>query len=266
MKFFLLFFLFLSLDAKKPELLLLKNYTKDSNVTGWMMSEKLDGVRAYWDGEKLFSRSGRILNTPKFFTKNFPKHELDGELWIKRESFSSVVSIINTKQETQRWKEIRYKIFEVPNAKGNLEQRLDKVKISKYISVIEQIKVKNKEHLKNFLKSVEDKSGEGIVVRDGNYPYYTGRTNKAFKVKSYKDEECRVVAYNKGNGKYENLLGSLSCRMNNRKVIKIGSGFNDEERRNPPNIGSIITFKYYGLTSKGNPRFPIFLRIKQEDK
>ena len=54
--------------------------------------------------------------------------------------------------------------------------------------------------------------------------------------------------------------------MKNNKVINIGSGLSDQERINPPNIGDTITFKYYGLTSKGNPRFPIFLKIYDKAK
>ena len=104
--------------------------------------------------------------------------------------------------------------------------------------------------------------GEGVVVRDGSLDYYTGRDNNALKVKSYVDEECKVISHNKGNGKYKNKLGSLNCKMDNSEIIKIGSGFSDKQRKNPPKINTIITFKYYGLTSKGNPRFPIFLRIR----
>ena len=113
----------------------------------------------------------------------------------------------------------------------------------------------------DFLKEVE-KSGEGVVVRDGTLDYYTGRDNNALKLKSYIDEECEVVGYNKGHGKYEGMLGSLSCKIKNMQVIKIGSGLSRHQRAVPPKIGAIITFKYYGLTSKGNPRFPIFLRIR----
>ena len=47
----------------KPELLLLETY-KDQNISGWLMSEKLDGVRAYWDGEKLISRGGKVFAAP----------------------------------------------------------------------------------------------------------------------------------------------------------------------------------------------------------
>ena len=63
MKYFLLLFLFTSLYSqertrvKEPELLLLNKYNTDKNVTGWYMSEKLDGVRAYWDEELLIDGS-----------------------------------------------------------------------------------------------------------------------------------------------------------------------------------------------------------------
>ncbi|MEA2099527.1 MAG: DNA ligase [Campylobacterota bacterium] len=263
MKFILFLFLFSSLFASKPELILLNKYKEDINVTSWYMSEKLDGVRAYWDGEKLISRSGKIFTTPKFFTKEFPKHELDGELWSKREDFSNVVSIVNKKTAHNGWKQLRYNIFEVPNADGNLTKRLEKVKTSRYIKLIKQIKIKNKKHLDDFLNSIEKKGGEGVVVRDGALPYYTGRDNNSLKLKSYIDSECEVVGYNGGQGKYEGMIGSLSCRMKNMKVIKIGSGLSERQRATPPSIGTIITFKYYGLTSKGNPRFPIFLRERK---
>ena len=262
MKFFLLVFLVSSLLAEKPVLLLLNNYSNDKNITGWYMSEKLDGVRGFWDGEKLISRNGKIFKAPLFFTKDFPKTKLDGEIWSKREEFSHISSIVNTKLTKSDWKELTYNVFEVPNAAGTLKERLDRVKESQYIRVIEQIKVKNKKHLDLFLKSVEKKGGEGVVVRDGSLGYYTGRNNKALKVKSYIDEECEVVGYNRGRGKYENMLGSLDCKMDNNQTLKIGTGFNNQQRTNPPEIGAIITFKYYGLTSKGNPRFPVYLRIR----
>ncbi len=263
MKLFLLVFLVASLWGKKPVLLLLNNYSSDINVTSWLMSEKLDGVRAYWDGEKLISRSGRTFAVPSFFLKNFPKTKLDGELWNKRGSFSKIVSIVNKKTPHDGWKNITYNVFEVPDAEGDLLGRLSGVKETHYIKVIKQIKVKNRTHLEEFLKSVEKKGAEGVVVRDGTLRYYARRTNSALKMKSYIDDECEVVGYNKGSGKYKNLVGSLSCKTQNGSVIKIGSGLNEKQRANPPKIGAIITFKHYGLTSKGNPRFPIFLRIRE---
>ncbi|EDZ62324.1 ATP dependent DNA ligase [Sulfurimonas gotlandica GD1] len=259
MKYLLVILLFSSLSAHKPELVLLNKYNENINVTSWYMSEKLDGVRAYWDGEKLISRSGKVFASPTFFTKDFPKHELDGELWSKRGDFSNTSSIVNQKKAHNGWRDLTYNIFEVPNAKGNLLERLENVKTSKYIKVIKQIKVKDKKHLDEFLKSVENKGGEGLVVRDASLKYYIGRDNNSLKVKSYSDEECQVVGYNKGKGKYKGLVGSIVCKMDNEQIINIGSGLNDEQRTRPPKIGAIITFKYYGLTSKGKPRFPVFL-------
>ncbi len=254
------------LYAQKPELFLLKNYQEDSNITSWYMSEKLDGVRAYWDGKNLISRSGNIFASPKFFTKDFPKFELDGELWNKRGNFSNIVSIVNRKRPHNGWKNLTYNIFEVPNSEGNLTLRLSKIKKyrkSNYIKVIEQKQIKSKKELQRFLNYIESLGGEGVVVRDGSLPYYTGRTKDAFKVKNYIDDECRIVGYNKGQGKYEGMTGSLSCRMRDFQVINIGSGLSDKLRSVPPSIGSLVTFKYYGLTSKGKPRFPIFLRVRK---
>lgn len=268
MKLFLLLCLSLSLFAtektsqEKPKLLLLNIYSKDMNVTGWYMSEKLDGVRAYWNGEKLISRNGIIFNPPAFFTKDFPKSELDGELWSKRRDFANISSIVNTNEATDKWKTLTYNVFEVPHVTGGLIERLLNVKESKYIKIIPQIRVKDRAHLAEFLKIVESKGGEGVVVRDGSLEYYAARNNNALKVKSYIDEECEVVGYRQGEGKYKGMTGSLICKTPQNKFIKIGTGLSDMQRKSPPKIGTIITYKYYGFTSKGNPRFPVFMRVR----
>ena len=238
----------LSLFAQKPNLLLLKTY-KDQNITGWVMSEKLDGVRAYWNGKNLISRSGNIIHAPKWFTKNYPPFEIDGELWSKRGDFENIVSIVRDKTPTNKWKQIKHYIFEVPHAKGGLFERLSKVKAyeSNIIKIIPQIKVKNKAHLQKFLEEIEKKGGEGVVVRDPNAPYIAKRTSKVLKVKSFKDAECKVIAHIKGRGKYQNMLGSIECKMGNGVTFKIGSGFSDKERKNPPAIGSVVTFNVYRL-------------------
>ena len=248
------------LFADKPELLLLNKYTQDMNVSGWYMSEKLDGVRAYWNGNELISRSGKVLPAPDFFLKDFPTSELDGELWSKRDDFSNISSIVNKKGPHNGWTALTFNVFEVPHADGNLTQRLSRVKESQYIHLLKQIKIKNRDALYKFLKDVETQGGEGVVIRNGSSSYYYGRTNDALKLKNYIDEECEVSGFTAGKGKNEGKIGALLCLMNNGKMIKIGSGLSNAERTDPPKIGSIITFKYYGLTSKGNPRFPIFMR------
>jgi len=262
MKIVFFFLVYLSVYADMPKLMLLNVYTNDKNVTGWYMSEKLDGVRAFWDGKELVSRGGTVFNAPSFFIKKFPKHKLDGELWSKEGKFDKISSIVRSSKKTSNWSELTYNVFEVPNQEGNLTQRLSVVKKSKYLRTIEQIKIKDIKHLNTFLKEVEQKGGEGVVVRDASLEYFTGRTDNALKVKRFLDTECVVISYNEGKGKYKNKLGSLNCKLKDDKIIKIGTGFTDKQRENPPKINAIVTFKYYGLTSKGNPRFPVFLRQK----
>lgn len=256
--------------ADKPNLLLLKQYNEEINVTGWLISEKLDGVRAYWNGKELISRSGKVFAVPKSFTHGFPPFEIDGELWTTRGDFENIVSIVNSTTPDQRWQEIRYHIFEVPHQEGGLMQRLRVLDawLDKHpktaIRIIPQVPCQNGTHLKRLLREVESQGAEGLVVRDPSVEYIDARTSKALKVKSFQDDECQVVGYTQGHGKYAGLVGALLCQLDNNKTIKIGTGLSVEERTHPPKLGSEVTFKYHGLTKYGNPRFPVFLRMREE--
>jgi len=252
------------LFAQKPDLLLLKTY-KDQNISGWVMSEKLDGIRAYWDGKQLHFRSGKIIHAPKWFTASYPPFPTDGELWTKRADFENISSIVRDKIPNEaQWKTITHNIFEVPNAKGGLIQRLDKVKPyeNSIIKIIPQISIRDKQHLKEYLKHIESLNGEGVVVRDPDAPYIAKRTSKALKVKSFKDAECEVIGYTKGKGKFEGMIGAIKCKLQNGIMFKIGSGLSKQDRINPPNIGDIITFKYKEFTKYGKPKFSSYLRIR----
>ncbi len=256
-------------SAAPPEIFLLNTYDSSKNVIGWMMSEKLDGVRGVWDGEKLRTRNGNIVHAPDWFTQDFPPFALDGELWTKRANFANVISIVRRKKPDARWSQVRYHIFEVPNQAGGLMQRLAVLRDylaahpSDYLIIIPQRKITANTELGDYLVRINAGGGEGVVVRDPNTPYRTGRLSSALKVKSYQDTECVVQAILLGKGKYSGKMGALKCRMASGRPIKIGTGFTDKIRAQPPPIGSLITFKYYGLTNKGNPRFPVYLRIRQ---
>lgn len=264
MRYVLLFLIPLLLWTQKPDLLLLETY-KDQNISGWVMSEKLDGVRAYWTGKALISRGGYVIHAPESFTKGFPPFELDGELWTKRGDFNHISSVVRDAVPSGEWSEVTYHIFEVPHVQGGLVERLQKVKPyeSKILKIIPQIKIRSKRHLQVFLKSIESEGGEGVVVRDPTVAYIAKRTSKALKVKTFQDAECKVEEYVKGKGKYKDVMGALKCRLSNGIQIKIGSGFSDEERKNPPAIGTEITFKYKELTKNGKPRFPVFIRVRE---
>jgi DNA ligase-1 len=47
-------------------------YNENMKINNWYMSEKLDGIRAYWDGEKLLSKNGNIIHAPIWFIKDLP--------------------------------------------------------------------------------------------------------------------------------------------------------------------------------------------------
>ena len=229
------------------------------------MSEKLDGVRAYWDGRHLLTRKGHIIYAPKWFLAKYPPFAIDGELWSKRGDFEHIASIVRDRVPGKGWREIKHYIFDVPNAKGNLFERL--ATLHPYegdvIRIIPQYPVHSKKELMDFLKEVEAKGGEGVVVRDPKARYERKRSGKILKLKPFFDDECEVVGYTKGKGKYEGLVGALRCRLKNGQTIKLGSGLKKMDRIHPPKIGDVVTFKYNSLTKRGLPRFPVFLRVRE---
>ena len=254
--------------AEKPDLMLLENY-KDQNVTGWVMSEKLDGVRGYWDGNQLFTRGGVPLTPPAYFLENFPPFAIDGELFSQRDQFAEISSIVRAYQD-KGWHTLKLYVFDVPDAKGDLFTRLATLKAylakhpSQHIEIIEQTPIESPEHIRQFLRQVEQQKGEGIVIRNPNAPYERKRSSQILKLKTALDEECTVIAHHAGKGQFENVMGSLTCE-NHRGQFKIGSGFKLADRINPPPIGSSITYKYRGLTNKGKPRFATYWRKKIEE-
>ena len=257
---------------------------KDQNVSGWLASEKLDGVRAYWDGEILLSRQGKRLNAPQSFTKNFPKFALDGELYAKGLKFEEIqASVMDKLPDEKAWSRLKFHVFDVPEASGGLPRRLEvlakflKNEPNKNLIIIKQIKMRDNAHFLKFTKDIITKGGEGAVVREPNAPYERKRSKNALKFKKFKDAECEVISINKGSGKYANLAGSLTCKALGGKddkeragepkegtIFKIGSGLSDKNRQEPPKIGSIITYKFQNLSSYGKPRFPIFLRVRED--
>ncbi len=254
-----------SSPAQQP--LLLKKY-KDQQITGWLISEKLDGIRALWNGRELTSRRGVRLAAPDWFLQGFPPFALDGELWSKRGDFAQIQSIVMQQQPHAGWRELTYNIFDVPQQAGGLKDRLDKLrqwtaeKDAPYLRIIPQIICRGKSHLRQYQQEIEALGGEGVVIRDSDAPYIHGRTDLALKVKRFDDTECKVIGHNPGNGKLKGLTGSLSCQLADGTIFRLGSGLTDAQRKNPPAAGSIVTFKHQGKTADGLPRFPVFMHVR----
>ncbi len=257
-------------EHEKAPVMLARTWDWKTDITGWWMSEKLDGVRGFWTGKALVSRSGIPFHAPVWFTDNFPQTPLDGELWIGRQKFQETVSVVRRKTPTDDWKTVRYLIFDAPRAQGGFEDRLDFARKwfqqhkNPYAKVLKQEICINNAHLKKRLKAIEAMKGEGIMLRKPGSPYTIGRSFDLLKVKTYEDAEGLVIAHLPGSGKHEGRLGALMVELENGIQFKVGTGFSDMQRDNPPPIGSIITFKYYGFHKSGIPRFASFLRIRQD--
>ncbi|WP_217909543.1 DNA ligase [Desulfosediminicola flagellatus] len=260
----------LTTSSQAAGLMLAKAYDKQIDVTGWLMSEKLDGVRGYWTGKQLLSKNGNILHPPKVFVQDLPPFPLEGELWGGRNSFEKTVSIVKKQQAHDGWLHLKLAIFDVPNTPGGFTERMRKAeewfsaRPSQYAFIIPQTRVADHNHLQQELSKIEELGGEGLIVRKAEALYTAGRSTEVLKVKNYQDAEAVVISHIPGKGKNEGRLGSILVELNNGKQFKIGSGFSDAERSMPPPIGSVITFKFYGKYQSGTPKFPSYLRIRHD--
>jgi len=124
-----------SADEKKPagsgsiEVMLAQTYDPvKHDPSGWLMSEKMDGVRCYWNGSCLYTRTGGVINAPKEWKALLPRMALDGELWTGRDDFQNIVSIVRHKTpDSDDWKSIKFMIFDAPLIKGTFAERLVKI-------------------------------------------------------------------------------------------------------------------------------------------
>ena len=112
-------------QSSEPALLSAQTWANDIDLAGWWMSEKLDGVRAYWDGKQFFSRLGSVIHAPDWFIERLPETPLDGELWLARKAFQRTVSIVRRQDKSDLWREIRFLVFDAPAAKDPFERRLE---------------------------------------------------------------------------------------------------------------------------------------------
>ena len=240
--------------------------------TGWLMSEKLDGVRCYWDGKKMYSRNGNQFYPPKWFADGLPKDiALDGELFTKRADFQRTVSIVKKyhadKASDNDWKEITFMVFDAPLVPGTFTDRLEVLKKSlaaydeKIVKYHEHVVCQSQAHLDAELKKVLDKEGEGLMIKDPNSKYEGIRSKSLLKIKVMLDAEATVIGTESGTGRCSYMMGALIVQDKDGQVFKIGTGFSDAQRRNPPKKGTVITFKYQNLTKAGKYRFPAFDRV-----
>jgi DNA ligase-1 len=254
-------------QEKAAPVLLAETWDGVLDPTGWWVSEKLDGVRAYWDGARLLSRLGNVFHAPDWFVAGLPAHPLDGELFLGRKSFQKTTAIVRRQDKSDHWKQIRFLIFDAPAHGGPFEERvklLQSLPAHDYASVHAHTVCEGIAHLKEELARVEALGGEGLMLRQPGSAYVAGRSATLLKVKSFKDDEAVVVAHQPGTGRHKGRLGALLVRLADGTEFAIGTGFSDKQREAPPPVGATVVFRYQELSDGGVPRFPSFHAVRDD--
>ncbi len=257
--------------AEPPAILLANVYRGQVDLSRYMVSEKLDGVRAVWDGKILMFRRGKPIHAPDWFVAGLPPQPLDGELWTGRGQFERVSGIVRREMpDDAAWREVRYMIFELPGAPGTFHQRAGEIRRLvgeagvPWLLAIQQFFPVDRSSLKKHLDEVLRSGGEGLMLHRADAPYETGRSNTLLKLKPWEDAEAVVIGHQPGRGRHAGVMGALKVRRPDGREFLLGTGFSDAQRRDPPPVGATVTYRFRDVTNKGMPRFASFLRIRDE--
>ncbi len=254
-----------------PPLLLAESWSPETDPRGWWLSEKLDGVRAFWTGREFLSRNGNLYAAPEWFKLGLPSTQLDGELWIGRKQFQRTVSIVRRGDGADLWREVRYLVFDAPAVIQPFEQRLAAVKQvlasgqPPYALLLHQEVCRSREHLETAFDRVEQLGGEGLMLRRPASFYEPRRSSTLQKFKRLLDCEAVVIGHEPGKGRHKGRLGALHVELPNGTRFNCGTGLSDAQRELPPAIGETITVKFQELTDGGVPRFPVFTGVRRDE-
>jgi len=250
-----------------PQLQLAQSYQQQGMLSAFWISEKLDGVRIFWDGKQVRSRSGQWIKLPDELLKQLPAFALDAELWAGRGQFQQVMQALQS-SGAGLWQGIRLMVFDAPQQPGTFTERLQflqqQLPQTAFVQLLPQQQLQTKAQLDELLQQVVAGGGEGLMLHHAEALYQSGRVSHLQKLKLFEDAEARVVAHLPGKGQFTGMMGALLVELPDGRRFKLGSGFTVAERQNPPEIGRLVTFQYQGLTHKGTPRFAVFVRERPE--
>lgn len=243
------------------------------SVKGWYIFPKLDGIRARLHDGKLYSRTMRELAAPKAYIdliiKKIGEKPWDGELMLANNTFQGTVSVARNFKESSMatWKDMEYHVFDIVND-DPFEKRhdiLSKIKTDFNIkTVLSTGKVLTDDSVKDHMQDYLEQGYEGAILRNPSAGYEFGRSHNLLKVKEFQDIEVTIVNIEKGDGILSDMAGTLICHMDNGKEVRIGTGMNFDERKNPPKIGSRITITFFEYTDDGIPRFPVYKAVRED--
>lgn len=255
--------------ASPPPMQLAGRYHPGLRLAEWWVSEKYDGVRAWWDGHQLFTRGGHPIALPEGWTAGWPRVPMDGELWAGHGRFEQVQSAVGRQQpDAQAWQDIRFMVFDLPAHGGTFDARLQALQATlsragnPVLQAVPQRKLATHAQLQALLRQTVNSGGEGLMLHHGAAEHQSGRSDKLLKLKDHDDAEARVLRHIPGKGKHAGRMGALLVQTPEGKQFRLGSGFTDAQRASPPPVGSWVTYRYQGLhQGSGLPRFARFVRV-----
>ena len=253
-----------------PQVMLAERYSGEAVADYWV-SEKLDGVRGFWDGTALYTRAGHRVAIPDWFTAPWPRVPMDGELWMGRGRFEEVSALVRTGDRAARgWTRVRFMVFDLPRHRGRFDQRVQHMRVLTrhagvaWLQPATQFRLATSAQLDERLRRVVHAGGEGLMLHHRDARYRSGRSEHLLKLKTHDDAEARVVAHTPGKGKYAGMVGALLVELPDGRRFRLGSGLSDADRATPPAIGTLVTYRHNGLTSTGLPRFARYMRVRDD--
>lgn len=256
--------------ARPPgDMMLAREAAIDVDPRGWLVSEKFDGVRAQWDGRRLRFRGGDAVAAPDWFTARLPAQMLDGELWLARGRFESLMSTVRrTRPDDVAWRSVRYLVFDQPATQGAFAERANRLhalvqaQACDWLVAVEQGSLDSPAALQRRLQQVIDAQGEGLILHRADALWQPGRSDALLKLKPVHDAEAVVIGHLPGKGRHEGRIGALKVRTSEGVTFVLGTGLSDALRQRPPRAGTTVTFTHRGYTAGGVPRFASFLRLR----
>ncbi|CAN7340001.1 DNA ligase [Acidovorax sp. LjRoot129] len=260
-----------ALAADPPALLLANVYRPGLPLADYWVSEKYDGVRGYWDGRTLRTRGGETVAAPAWFTAGWPDTAMDGELWAGRGRFGHAQSTTRQQHaDDAAWRQIQFMVFDLPRHGGRFDERIPALNAlvatigQPWVQAVPQKRVASDAALQAVLQRTVRAGGEGLMLHRGASLYQGGRSDDLIKVKTHEDTEARVVAHLPGKGRHAGRMGALLVEMRTGQRFKLGAGFSDAQRADPPAVGSWVTYRFRGTHDGGLPRFASFVRVRED--
>lgn len=254
-----------------PSLMLANVYRPGVPLQAYWLSEKYDGLRAFWDGQRLQTRGGETIAAPAWFTAQWPPEPMDGELWAGRGSFEDTLSTVRRQTpDDEAWRAVRFMVFDLPAHPGVLTERIAAYRAlvqridQPWVQAVPQERVGSHAELMARLDGLVREGGEGLMLHRGDAPYRAWRSDDLLKVKSHEDAEARVIGHVPGKGRHQGRLGALLVQTPEGLRFKLGTGLSDAQRENPPAVGSWVTYRFRGLNESGVPRFASFMRVRPD--